>query len=228
MCVETEEQLKRSFRDVGMKYGYEIVEAEFAAFKDFKVRWERGYRTASFQVSDYMADAPSDVMECLAESVFSRIVGFKKKPYTESMRNWVLSGEFIMNKQPMYLKRNRNITGDTIGLEKDLSGSLRRLKDLGLIDEDADPVLRWTKEALPKSVGYCSPVMNVIVISSYFDDCQIPDYILDFVVLHEYLLMDEGRRCFGDDFDGSHLKQERKFRQHAEAQRWITRAGLYC
>lgn len=50
------------FADVGAKYGYGDVGAEFAALEDFKIRWQRSYDWSRFTVSDYLGRAPERPM----------------------------------------------------------------------------------------------------------------------------------------------------------------------
>ncbi len=76
-------------RVYGEDYGYNNIAAEFAAYKDFKVRWTRSYRWANFQVSDYLSDAPRAVIDGLADTLFSKIAGGDEKPYSNAMRDWV-------------------------------------------------------------------------------------------------------------------------------------------
>lgn len=228
MPTEAEESLKASFKEVGKRYGYDTVDADFAAFKDFKVSWERSYRTASFHVSDYVIDAPREVIECIADSIFSKIMGMKNKPYTDEMKEWTLSQDFIKAKQPIYIRRNRNISASSKGLCKDLKDSVSRLADMGLIRPKEQLELRWAREGAGNSAGYCSPVMNVIVISPLFDMDDVPDYVVDFVVYHEFLMLEEGRRCFGSDFDGEFREHEKKYPRYEEVQRWLTRACIEC
>ena len=226
MCTEAEECLKTSFREIGKRYGYETVDAEFVAFKDFKVAWERSYRSANFHVSDYVEDAPKEVMECLAESIFSKIIGMDTHGYTDGMKDWALSPEFIYSKQPIYLRRSKNLTGSHVGTSKDLEDSLHRLKVMGLIPGRAEPKLSWTREMLESTMGYCSPVMNVIAVTSYLDMEDVPDYVIDFVVYHEYLILEEGRRSFGFKIEGDYRTVEIGYPRYNEAMRWLERAGL--
>ena len=73
MTTTAEETMNESFRTIGKKYGYDKVDAEFVAYRDFKVRWTRSYKWADFQVSDYLMDAPSVVYDGLAEALFSNV-----------------------------------------------------------------------------------------------------------------------------------------------------------
>ena len=81
------------FCKVGKHYGYENVSADFVAFKQFKVQWQRSYNWIAFRISDYMLDAPENIMEDLAESIFAKIAG-KQGLYSDGMRGWVLDEDF--------------------------------------------------------------------------------------------------------------------------------------
>jgi archaellum biogenesis protein FlaJ (TadC family) len=69
----SDEHLSEIFSAVGARYGYGDIRAEFAALKDFRVRWQRSYNWAVFTVSDYLDRAPDAVLENLAEVLFSKI-----------------------------------------------------------------------------------------------------------------------------------------------------------
>lgn len=219
--------LEQVFGAVGKRYGYERVEAEFSVFRDFKVRWTRSIKWIEFQVSDYLMDAPYEVLASLAETIYSNIAGSETVGYTQDMVDWVTSEDFVMNKQPVYLRRSTRITKTPVGQNRDLTDSVNRLKAMGLIDRDADIFLSWTKEPLLSSVGYCSTLMKVIVITSAFDLECIPDIVVDYAVYHEYLTIKEGMVRFGlnDEFDMS--SELERFPKSNEAVILIRRMGLH-
>ena len=117
--MEAEEILRTKFRDIGKEYGFDKVDAEFVAFKEFKVRWQRSYKWADFKVSDYLADAPPEVIDGLCNSLFSKIMG-EEEGYSQEMCDWITAPEFSENKQPLYLKRSRNLTRSSKGEFRDL------------------------------------------------------------------------------------------------------------
>ena len=182
MTTTAEETLRESFGTIGKKYGFDKVGAEFVAYRDFKVKWTRSYKWADFQVSDYLMDAPSVVLDGLAETLFSRISGAEAKPYTPEMNDWITSSEFKSEKQPVYVRRSRNISRSPAGKNKDLTESLNRLKRMGLVKKDVNPYLTWTRAELQTTCGYCSTLMDTIVISSAFDTRSLPDMVLDYVL----------------------------------------------
>ncbi len=227
MTTTAEETLRESFGTIGKKYGFDKVGAEFVAYRDFKVKWTRSYKWADFQVSDYLMDAPSVVLDGLAETLFSRISGAEAKPYTPEMNDWITSSEFKSEKQPVYVRRSRNISRSPAGKNKDLTESLNRLKRMGLVKKDVNPYLTWTRAELQTTCGYCSTLMDTIVISSAFDTKTLPDMVLDYVLYHECLIIRNGWANFGleDEFDI--CEEEKKFPDWEEAEGWIRRMGLH-
>jgi hypothetical protein len=75
------------------------------------------------------------------------------------------------------------------------------------VDKDSNPYITWTTNEFMRKCGYSSSLMNVIVISSYFDGKEIPDSLLDYVVYGEWLRMSEGRKCFGYEIDNDYVNE---------------------
>jgi len=223
----TTETLANIFRDVGRNYGFDKVDADFVSFKEFKVRWSRSYKWADFKVSDYLTDAPSEVIKGLATSLFSKIMGDNDEGYSEDMCKWVTAPEFSENKQPIYLKRSRNLTRSPKGEAKDLETAYGRLVEMGLVKKNPSVHLTWTKESNTRKIGYCSVLMRVITISSVLDTDVIPDFVLDYCVYHElcHLMIgfDPSAKRHGEEFS----KLEAKYPQKREAKEWLKRLCLY-
>lgn len=224
--MSTDSKLRESFRNAGADYGYDDVDAEFTAFKELKIKWQRSRGRAEFKVSDYLADADPSVIEDMARSLFSRMTG-GTRDYPESMKSWVTSEDFVKNKQPLYLRRSRNLTRSHKGNERDLNDSVRRLEELGLIKMEDDVFITWTREPNVRRVGYCSVIMKVIAISSIFDNDMIPEFVLDYVVYHEFLHVmsgfDPAGRKHGPEFN----RKESLYPKQKEAEEWMKRLCLY-
>ena len=228
MDFVSEEQLTQIFADIGKDYGYTQVDAEFVVFRDFKVRWQRSYKWASFKVSDYMMDAPAQVIEDLARTLFSKISNKQDAPYTDNMVEWMTSKDFVRHKQPVYLRRSSGLTRSSVGEVRNLNDSMARLIYAGLAEADPDLVLTWMKEKNIRKVGSCSVLMKVIAISSIFDSMDIPEFVLDYVVYHEYLHASKGLKVFGRPHDSDFKEGEAKFPKHGEAEEWLSRLCLYA
>jgi hypothetical protein len=221
------ENLNRSFSESGREHGYDSVTAEFCSFREFKIKWRRSCGWAEFEVSDYVSDAPQEVMNGLSETIFSRIARQTRKGYPKDMLEWITSDDFVERKQPLYLARARNITKSSLGEHADLSGSYQRLIELGLVGYDRDLVLRWTKQPNTKRIGYCSVLMKVIVISSVFDAAEIPSFVRDFALYHELIHLNKGFDPFGQRHGIDFRVLEHLFPEYAEAQEWMKRLKLY-
>jgi hypothetical protein len=224
--MESEEVLRTKFKEIGKEYGFDKVEAEFVAFKEFKVRWQRSYKWADFKVSDYLTDAPPEVIAGLCRSLFSKITG-EDEGYSEDMCKWITAPEFSEYKQPLYLKRSRNITRSTEGDSKSLDAAYDRLIGLGLVERDPAIHLTWTKESNVRKIGHCSVLMKVVSISSVLDTDMIPDFVLDHCLYHELchimIGFDPSAKRHGEEF--SNL--EAKYPKRDEAEEWLKRLCLY-
>ncbi len=224
--IGTEEMLRSIFKEIGRQYGFDKVEAEFVAFKEFKVRWQRSYKWADFKVSDYLADAPPEVIEGLCNSLFAKITG-DDEGYSEAMCKWITAPEFSEYKQPVYLKRSRNLTRSSKGEFKDLAAAYERLAESGLVVRDPSIHITWTKESNIRKIGHCSVLMKVVTISSVLDADMIPDFVLDYCLYHElcHLMMgfDPTAKMHGEEFS----KLESKYPRRDEAKDWLKKLCLY-
>lgn len=208
MSSQSEKELREVFEEAGKRHEYGITRARYVALRDFKVRWTRVANRdwADFEVSDYIKGAHPDLIASLAESIFSKMEN-KTVPYSDALSKWALSHDFIEEKQPIYISRCRNLTRTTEGNSKNLDESFDRLIAMGLVDEEPRPYMSWTMNEFMRKCGYSSSLMNVIVISSYFDADEIPDSLLDYVVYGEWLRLSEGRKCFGYEIDNAYIRE---------------------
>ena len=219
--------LNQAFSTVGKEYGYDSVSAEIAEFKDFKLKWRRSCGWIEFTVSDYLKNAPQDVIEGIARIIFSRISGSGSKEYPKNMEDWLTNCEFAKANRPTYLRRSRNLTGSAKGKCRDLTESYNRLVEQGIIPPMEDIVFSWTKDPNIRRVGYCSVLMRVIAISSVFDTEAIPEFVLDFIVYHEMLHMMRGFDPLGKLHDAEFQADESKYPMKTESEEWLRRLKLY-
>ena len=222
----SEAKLREIFRTVGKEYGFEDVDAEYMATKEFKIKWTRSRGRADFRVCDYLEDAEEKVIEGVAKTLFSKISG-RDLEYPDELTEWMTKESFVRSKQPVYLRRSRNLTKTTKGNSRDLKGSYDRLVKAGLIPEDPDVHISWTIEPNLKRVGYCSVLMKVIAISSVFDSELIPEFVLDYVVYHEALHVMAGFEPFRKKHGAEFQKNEGKHPQSEEAEAWLKKLCLY-
>ena len=175
--------LNRALQNAGKRNGFEDVQAEFAAFRDFKLKWTRSYRWISFEVSDYLRNAPEGVMESLAETIFAKMRGEGRTEYSQEVCDYLNSDGFLKENQETYLKRFRGISESACGENVDLMDSYRRLVDNGLIEDDRNLIIRWIdgKDRSIK-VGKASVLMRTTLLSPVLDSKEISENAIDYAL----------------------------------------------
>ena len=175
--------LNRAMRNAGIRNGFDEIQAEFSAFRDFKLKWTRSYKWISFEVSDYLRNAPENVMQSLAETVFARIRGEDRTTYSEEVCDYLNSRKFLEENQGMYLKRFRGISESARGESVDLLDCYRRLAERGLVEYDPDLVIRWSSvDDRGRKVGRSSVLMRTIVMNPMLDSEDVSEEALDYAL----------------------------------------------
>lgn len=185
MEIINNEALERIFADVGADYEYKRVEAKYVAFRDFKIKWIRSYDWISFEVSDYMSDAPSDVLASLCDTIYAKIRGDSEAFYGDIVCNWVSSDRFVDRNQRTYASRVRGLSSSTAGRVRDLRESYDRLASLGLIRDDPRILLGWVP-AGTRRAGNSSVLMRAACMNSILDSEEVPEVVLDYC-LYAYI-----------------------------------------
>ena len=178
------DRLSALFAEAGRDNGFEQITAEFATYKDFKIRWLRAYKWIEFQVSDYLSTAPEEVIAEMADTVFRKIRG-EKGPYTQRVCDWLSSEEFVRTNQPTFLRRSRGLSEGTVGNVRDLEEAYQRLIDRGLVERDPSLVILWKAGGQPSRVGAASVLMRVVTMSSSLDRETVPDEVVDYCLYAE-------------------------------------------
>ncbi len=177
-------QLTEAFQEASNILAHDMsVTAEFAPYRDLKVRWTRTYGAADFSVSDYLQDAPMEVIEGIAKTIFSKIANAESDRYPKETEEWLTSEEFRELNQGTYIERSRTISDtDTTRLED----SYQRLVDGGLIRPIEDLRLFWTDEnRSDSSPGQSSNLMRVVIMNGRLNSFDVPDEVLDFCLLKQ-------------------------------------------
>ena len=185
--------LNRAMRNAGIRNGYEDVTAEFSTFRDFKLKWTRSYKWISFEVSDYLRNAPQSVIESLAETVFAKIGGQDKTGYSEEVCEYLGSERFLRDNQDLFLKRFRGISQTPCGENVDLAEVYRRLVDSGLIEYDPKLVIRWANTTdKTRSVGKTSAIMRTIIMNPALDSNELSENALDYALYTQVARVEMG------------------------------------
>lgn len=175
------EMLTRAMATAGARNGFEEVKAEFASFRDFKLKWTRSYKWISFEVSDYLRNAPENVIQSLAETIFAKIGGENAKAFSEDVCEYLNSEKFLRDNQGLYLRRFKGLSPTTQGENVDLSESYRRLIDNGLVEYDPKLIIRWDTGRNHR-IGSSSVLMKTVTVNSRLDDQSISENALDYAL----------------------------------------------
>ncbi|MDI3483067.1 MAG: hypothetical protein PWQ88_938 [Candidatus Methanomethylophilaceae archaeon] len=218
--------LEKAFQRAGREFGYNAVKAEFSPFRELKIRWQRSAGWAEFKVSDYLSDADEIIIEDLARVLFMRIAQGKRSKYPEELQEWMASPDFVKKKQPVYLRRSRNLSRDPRGKCYDLRNSYERLIETGMVERDPEVFLSWTLRPNLRRVGYCSVFMKVIAISCALDDKVIPEFVTEYVLYHELLHLADGPSMSGQVHDEEFRRREKMHPMWKEAEEWLRRLSV--
>ena len=205
--------LTKAMAVAGKRNGFDEIQAEFSAFRDFKLKWTRSYKWISFEVSDYLRNAPENVIQSLAETVFARIRGDDKTAYSQEVCDYLNSEGFLKENQNLFLKRFRGLTPTAQGENVDLMESYRRLVRSGLVEDDPRIVIRWD------STGGR-------VMSSGLDNGDISENALDYALYSQICHVNLG---FGPTRENDAERYEEmlsKYPERSDAEEEIRALGM--
>ena len=222
------ETLSAIFAEVGKDFGYTEATAEFAVFKEFKVQWNRTYRTISFRVSDYLKGESEDAVRGLAWVLYARIGG-EEASYPETLKEALLAPEFAQRERKHYLSRTHNLYEPSDKDRKSIKDAIDRLAAMKLIDpEELDVAVLWQNGESARA-GSCSVLFKVISVNCALDEEGVPLCALDYAIYSQWLRIIEGRKLFGSCaypiYDAGDA--EKKFPEYERARRVINNMGLF-
>lgn len=174
-----ETRMRNVFGEVGGRHGFENVELTINRFRDFKIKWVRSTKWISLEVCDYLAGAPDEVLEGIAEGTFTRIRG-APEPYSETVRAYLNDRGFLQANQDRYVRRSRGAA--PVPEDHPLREAYMSLVEEGLIEEDPDLVLMESSPFSEKgrTAARSSALFHVIAVRSSVADLgtEVLRYIL--------------------------------------------------
>ena len=111
--AQREAIIQNIFMAVGAEYGYEHVHVRLTARKYFSAKWQRSFNWISFDLSDFVEYAPAGAIRGLAHTLLAKIKG-DNRPYGQEFTDHVMSGEFLTQMQPRFIRRNRAVADDRL------------------------------------------------------------------------------------------------------------------
>ncbi len=122
--------------------------------------------------------------------------------------------------------RGRKVVSTHKGVVYDLRKIFERLNRDYFRGSIPVPVLSWSARKTYRILGHHDSTHETIIISRSLDACDVPKYVVEYVVFHEMLHIHhptqhrDGRRY---NHTPQFRKDERKFAYFEEAERWIER-----
>ncbi|MFA6710664.1 MAG: hypothetical protein WCQ23_06320 [Candidatus Methanomethylophilaceae archaeon] len=222
MHARTDSELTRLLIPLAGKHKYDSINARFKNTRDLSASWRIKFNSMDLTISDYLDDAPDEVLLEFCESMIMAANG-KKIPPMPVYKEWVTRDRFVYEKRKLFLKRSKNLSRSEQGTTYNLIDSVNRLLDSGLIvPSDIDNSLfSWTDRPNYRKVGYCSPLVRLVAISSALDSPNVPENVLDYVVYHEILHLRQGYRPFQRSHDAQFRAMERLYPDKKECDRFL-------
>lgn len=90
--------------------------------------------------------------------------------------------------------------------------------------EVSRPRLTWTRRLTQLRFGHHEPARDRIVLSLTLDDRRVPGFVVEFILYHELLHRRHPARWINGRYRAhtpEFRREERKFRQYDEAERWL-------
>lgn len=189
------------FRNIGKAYGYKQVNADFSSQPQFSVKWERSCDYINLHVSDYLQDAPVEVWEDLATTIFRQLTSTVGISYEGALPRFVTAPEFSQKNRATFIERK--------GYEYDPTGrfnaKVKHLVSIGLLPEDHNiEVVLDLDDSY--STTQTSVLFRTIAINYVLDD--VSDETLDAIIYYHYLKIEEQTRVFGTLEDPKSVREE--------------------
>lgn len=155
-------QLQNLAETIGRTYGYERMTARFEPFADFKMKWTRNMEWMELGVSDYLRDAPSEVVDGLLRNTIARTKGMSADD--TSAKRWLANGG-VRNLTDVYIGRQKIIRGAFGDAEVHADAIMREL----------DPVLavRPARVIACQGRGNMSACFDVLAIGTSDDTADV-------------------------------------------------------
>ncbi len=216
-----------AFTDAAAQLGVGPVSAKFHPYTELKHTWTRDGRRVSFKVSDYLRNAPGDVIESLSMYLLCRAYG--KSCDNRLCARYVeysCSRELWEAAKDTYLGRARNLTFDVKGRYRDLRAVFDYVNSFYFAGKAPEPILAWVCESPRRRLGYYFEPLRLLATNRVLDQETVPRYVLEFVMYHEllhHLGAGDGRALRRVHHTKDFNAQERAFSHYEDAESWLRR-----
>lgn len=180
------------------------------------------------RLSELMAAAPATVREALAWILVSRL--FRQAPpehWVRHYRQYLNRREIRRTHLALRAARSRKRHCGPQGAVYDLDRLFEDLRERYFGPLMAKPRLGWSGRLSRTLLGHYDHAHDTIVLSSWLDRPEVPQYVVEYVLYHEMLHMKhpvEHRRHRRAVHTPAFREDERRFAQLEEAKAWLKAA----
>jgi len=177
------------------------------------------------RLSEMIAAAPSTVREALAWILVSKLFRLPPPPHwVKHYRQYWNRREVRKTHQALRAARSRKRISGPKGTVYDLDALFDALRDRYFEPLMAKPRLGWSGRLSTTLLGHYDHTHHTIVLSSWLDRPEVPQYVVEYVLYHEMLHVKHpvehgrGRRAV---HTAAFREDERRFPLLAEAKQWL-------
>jgi hypothetical protein len=180
------------------------------------------------RLSELMAAAPATVREALAWILISRL--FRLSPpqhWVRHYRQYLNRREIRRTHQALRAARSRKRICGPQGTVYDLDSLFDALRERYFGPLMAKPKLGWSGRLSRTLLGHYDHAHHTIVLSSWLDRPEVPQYVVEYVLYHEMLHIKhpvEHRQHRRAVHTAAFREDERRFALLAEAKQWLKQA----
>lgn len=129
--------------EIGAKHGYTDAWAELSRFKEFKTTWVRGPAWIDIRISDYIRDAPEEVLSNLLDTIMYRMEG-NPTCYSQEVADY-FNGLWKTDMTQKYLGRHNDtpIPDSDLGFDReDLPDCVKLVLRPGIRDIESSTIFK--------------------------------------------------------------------------------------
>jgi len=198
---------------------------------------------ADARLSDLMRGAPLEALEAAAAILLAKLYRLRlPRALAVRYRRFAESGRVSRRLDRVRRHRGRRQHTGPQGHAHNLEAIFQRIKGEYFSGRLRVTDLGWSTRAWRRQLGVFDSGMRHIVINHRLDRPSVPDYVVAYVVYHEMLHLQRwaqsaqrtagarsvaGERCRMGLHTPEFRRAERRFREFAQARRFLLRAGLW-
>ncbi|HZT29759.1 MAG TPA: SprT-like domain-containing protein [Bryobacteraceae bacterium] len=178
----------RVFRALRPRTSLPEFRVEFCRFAnaDSFIRLEDG--RVHVRITDLLEGAPAPVQEALAYILIGKL--FRRpipRLYTHRYRLYLNRRDMRRQMHLVRQMRGRKFVSGPVGKHRNLEEVFEQLNARHFHGLLGRPRLGWSRRPSRSMLGHFDPSHNAIIISSIFDDPNVPLLTLEYVLFHEML-----------------------------------------